>query len=106
MNKDNQKKWTSHINELISLVKEGDEDAEKALLSIGTKLDTWNEENPIPNGFLNPPQSNTIYSKESLQCELGNIIKTSEEISFRLLATKKHRDFDWLVNKLTEFSNK
>lgn len=98
--------WTSHIKELISLAKEGDEEAEKALLSIGTKLDTWNEENPIPNGFLNPPQSNTIDSKESLQCELGSIIKTSEEISFRLLATKKHRDFDWLVNKLTEFSNK
>ena len=28
------------------------------------------------------------------------INKLAEEISFRLLATRKHEDFDWLVKKL------
>ena len=29
----------------------------------------------------------------------------AEEISFRLLATKNHVDFEWLVDKLTELKN-
>ena len=32
--------------------------------------------------------------------------KMAEEISFRLLATKDHVDFDWLVEKLSELKNK
>ena len=31
------------------------------------------------------------------------ITQLAEEISFRLLATKKHDDFDWLVEQLTEY---
>ena len=31
------------------------------------------------------------------------ITELAEEISFRLLATKKHDDFDWLVETLTEY---
>ena len=31
------------------------------------------------------------------------ITQLAEEISFRLLATKKHDDFDWLVETLTEY---
>ncbi len=31
--------------------------------------------------------------------------KIAEEISFRLLATKDHVDFEWLVDKLTELKN-
>ena len=31
------------------------------------------------------------------------ITELAEEISFRLLATKKHDDFDWLVEQLTEY---
>ena len=31
--------------------------------------------------------------------------KIAEEISFRLLATKNHVDFEWLVNKLSELKN-
>ena len=31
------------------------------------------------------------------------IRELAEEISFRLLATKKHDDFDWLVETLTEY---
>ena len=31
------------------------------------------------------------------------ITELAEEISFRLLATKKHNDFDWLVEQLTEY---
>ncbi len=34
------------------------------------------------------------------------VIKLAEEISFRLLATKKHESFDWLVDKLNKFKNK
>ena len=35
------------------------------------------------------------------------IINLAEEISFKLLATKKHTDFDWLVKKLkTKIKNK
>ncbi len=33
------------------------------------------------------------------------VIKLAEEISFRLLATKKHESFDWLVDKLNKFKN-
>ena len=29
----------------------------------------------------------------------------AEEISFRLLATRNHVDFEWLVDKLTELKN-
>ena len=31
------------------------------------------------------------------------ITDLAEEISFRLLATKKHDDFDWRVETLTEY---
>ena len=31
------------------------------------------------------------------------IIKLAEEISFRLLATKNHDDFDWLVEQLSKY---
>lgn len=31
--------------------------------------------------------------------------KIAEEISFRLLATKDHVDFDWLVDKLSELKS-
>ena len=31
------------------------------------------------------------------------ITELAEEISFRLLATKKHADFDWLVELLSEY---
>ena len=31
------------------------------------------------------------------------ITQLAEEISFRLLATKKHDDFDWLVETLSEY---
>tara|TARA_R100000908_G_scaffold25500_2_gene11708 strand:- start:1282 stop:1464 length:183 start_codon:yes stop_codon:yes gene_type:complete len=31
------------------------------------------------------------------------IIKLAEEISFRLLATKNHDDFDWLVEQLSDY---
>ena len=31
--------------------------------------------------------------------------KIAEEISFRLLDTKDHVDFEWLVDKLTELKN-
>ena len=35
------------------------------------------------------------------------IINLAEEISFKLLASKKHTDFDWLVKKLkTKIKNK
>jgi hypothetical protein len=30
-------------------------------------------------------------------------IKLAEKISFRLLATKNHVDFDWLVEKLEKY---
>jgi hypothetical protein len=29
--------------------------------------------------------------------------KITDEISFRLLATRKHPDYEWLYNKLKEF---
>ena len=31
---------------------------------------------------------------------MGSIKKLADDISFRLLATKKHSDYDWLVTKL------
>ena len=31
--------------------------------------------------------------------------KVAEEISFRLLATKEHDDFEWLVDKLSELKS-
>ena len=31
------------------------------------------------------------------------IIKLAEEISFRLLASKNHDDFDWLVEQLSKY---
>ncbi len=31
--------------------------------------------------------------------------KLAEEISFQLLATKKHVDMDWLIEKLNKFKN-
>ena len=37
--------------------------------------------------------------------ENNNTRKIAEEISFRLLATRNHVDFEWLVDKLTEFKN-
>jgi hypothetical protein len=37
--------------------------------------------------------------------ENNNTRKIAEEISFRLLATKDHVDFDWLVDKLSELKN-
>ena len=37
--------------------------------------------------------------------ENNNTRKIAEEISFRLLATRNHIDFEWLVNKLTELKN-
>lgn len=29
--------------------------------------------------------------------------KTADEISFRLLATRNHEDYEWLYNKLKDF---
>ena len=37
--------------------------------------------------------------------ENNNTRKIAEEISFRLLATKNHVDFDWLVDKLSELKS-
>ena len=37
--------------------------------------------------------------------ENNNTRKIAEEISFRLLATRNHIDFEWLVDKLTELKN-
>lgn len=37
--------------------------------------------------------------------ENNNTRKIAEEISFRLLATKDHVDFDWLVDKLSELKS-
>ena len=31
------------------------------------------------------------------------LIKLADEISFRLMATKKHQDYEWLVNILKKF---
>tara|TARA_Y100000389_G_scaffold156689_1_gene157628 strand:+ start:2688 stop:2924 length:237 start_codon:yes stop_codon:yes gene_type:complete len=42
--------------------------------------------------------------KRSRQNELTKRVST--EISFRLLATSKHQDQEWLMEKLEEFANK
>ena len=34
-----------------------------------------------------------------------DIIKLADEISFRLLATRDHEDYDWLIEKLSQYND-
>ena len=34
-----------------------------------------------------------------------DIVKLADEISFRLLATRDHEDYDWLIEKLSQYND-
>ena len=52
--------WKAHMKSLILFMEMGNNDnrkfAKEELMKIAEKLDKWNEENPIPHGYLNVPE--------------------------------------------------
>ena len=53
--------WKSVIHSCIMDIEMGDEKsrayAKRELMKLADKLDKWNEENDIPNGYLKPQRS-------------------------------------------------
>ena len=51
--------WIGQMKSYIMFMEMGDDSnrkfAKDELMKLATKLDKWNEENPIPHGYLNVP---------------------------------------------------
>ena len=45
----------------------------------------------------------TIKKENKWMCDELGVTDLADEISFKLLATKDHPDYEWLIKKLTNF---
>ena len=52
--------WKAHMKSLILFMEMGNDDnrkyAKDELMRIANRLDKYNEENPVPSGYLNVPE--------------------------------------------------